>query len=113
MDLGAGKHISLTERVHLEFRTELFNIFNHPEYEQQQSDSSDVAQSDIKFAQGTGSCYRLDSAGNPNCGKLATNLGTRHYREGPGASAHHKLESARHKPTVQFDGPLSVHRKGS
>jgi len=32
MDLGLGKHISLTERAKLEFRSEFFNIFNHPQY---------------------------------------------------------------------------------
>lgn len=32
MDLGLGKHISLTERASLEFRSEFFNIFNHPQY---------------------------------------------------------------------------------
>ena len=31
MDLGAGKHIPLTERASLEFRSEFFNIFNHPQ----------------------------------------------------------------------------------
>ena len=31
MDLGLGKHISLTERASLEFRSEFFNIFNHPQ----------------------------------------------------------------------------------
>jgi len=40
MDVGAGRHISLTERVHLEFRAEFFNIFNHPQYGQPQSDFS-------------------------------------------------------------------------
>ena len=40
MDFGVGKHISLTERVHLQFRTEFFNIFNHPQYGQPQSDFS-------------------------------------------------------------------------
>ena len=32
MDMGIGKHMPLTERVRLEFRTEFFNIFNHPQY---------------------------------------------------------------------------------
>ncbi|HET6176375.1 MAG TPA: carboxypeptidase regulatory-like domain-containing protein [Candidatus Sulfotelmatobacter sp.] len=32
VDMGIGKHIPLTERVGLEFRTEFFNIFNHPQY---------------------------------------------------------------------------------
>lgn len=32
MDFGLGKHISLTERAKLEFRSEFFNIFNHPQY---------------------------------------------------------------------------------
>jgi hypothetical protein len=38
MDFGIGKHIPLTERVKLEFRTEFFNIFNHPQYGLPQSD---------------------------------------------------------------------------
>jgi hypothetical protein len=32
IDLGLAKSISLSERAHLEFRTEYFNIFNHPQY---------------------------------------------------------------------------------
>lgn len=40
MDMGIGKHIPVTERVELEFRTEFFNIFNHPQYGQPQSDFS-------------------------------------------------------------------------
>jgi hypothetical protein len=32
IDMGIGKHIPVTERVHLEFRGEFFNIFNHPQY---------------------------------------------------------------------------------
>jgi Carboxypeptidase regulatory-like domain/TonB dependent receptor len=31
MDLGLSKHISLTEHAGLEFRSEFFNIFNHPQ----------------------------------------------------------------------------------
>ena len=31
VDLGVGKHIPLTERASLEFRSEFFNIFNHPQ----------------------------------------------------------------------------------
>jgi TonB dependent receptor len=31
VDLGLGKHVLLTERVSLEFRSEFFNIFNHPQ----------------------------------------------------------------------------------
>jgi hypothetical protein len=38
--VGLGKHISLTERVNLEFRAEFFNIFNHPQHGQPQSDFS-------------------------------------------------------------------------
>ena len=30
-DLGLGKHIPLTERASLEFRSEFFNVFNHPQ----------------------------------------------------------------------------------
>jgi hypothetical protein len=40
IDMGLGKHISLTERVNLEFRAEFFNIFNHPQYGQPQADFS-------------------------------------------------------------------------
>ena len=40
LDLGLGKHIPLTERLRLEFRTELFNLFNHPQYGQPQADFS-------------------------------------------------------------------------
>jgi hypothetical protein len=32
IDLGVGKQIPLSERAHLEFRSEFFNIFNHPQY---------------------------------------------------------------------------------
>jgi len=32
MDLGLGKRIVLSERLRLDFRTEFFNIFNHPQY---------------------------------------------------------------------------------
>jgi hypothetical protein len=32
MDLGAAKRIQLGERGWLEFRSEFFNIFNHPQY---------------------------------------------------------------------------------
>jgi len=32
IDMGIGKHIPLTERVRLDFRSEFFNIFNHPQY---------------------------------------------------------------------------------
>jgi hypothetical protein len=31
MDIGLAKHILLTERASLEFRSEFFNIFNHPQ----------------------------------------------------------------------------------
>jgi hypothetical protein len=31
LDLGIAKHFSLTERASLEFRSEFFNIFNHPQ----------------------------------------------------------------------------------
>ena len=32
IDLGAAKRITLTERARLQFRSEFFNIFNHPQY---------------------------------------------------------------------------------
>jgi len=40
MDLGLAKHIPVTEQLQLEFRTEFFNIFNHPQYGLPQSDIS-------------------------------------------------------------------------
>jgi hypothetical protein len=38
MDLGIGKRVNLTERANLQFRTEFFNIFNHPQYGLPQAD---------------------------------------------------------------------------
>ena len=38
IDLGVAKSILLGERAHLEFRSEFFNIFNHPQYGQPQAD---------------------------------------------------------------------------
>ncbi len=32
IDMGMAKQIPFTERVNLQFRTEVFNIFNHPQY---------------------------------------------------------------------------------
>lgn len=40
VDAGLGKHISFSERVHLQFRAEVFNIFNHPQYAAPQADFS-------------------------------------------------------------------------
>jgi hypothetical protein len=40
MDLGLGKRIPVTERVAVEFRSEFFNIFNHPQYGPPGSDVS-------------------------------------------------------------------------
>jgi len=40
IDMGIGKHVSLTERAQLEFRAEFFNIFNHPQYGLPQADFS-------------------------------------------------------------------------
>jgi len=37
MDLGADKKFILTERSQLEFRSEFFNVFNHPQLGQPQS----------------------------------------------------------------------------
>jgi hypothetical protein len=37
IDFGASKSISLSEQAHLEFRSEFFNIFNHPQYGAPQS----------------------------------------------------------------------------
>jgi hypothetical protein len=37
VDLGLAKRISLAERASLEFRSEFFNIFNHPQLGQPQS----------------------------------------------------------------------------
>jgi Carboxypeptidase regulatory-like domain/TonB dependent receptor len=39
-DLGLAKRIDLAERAQLQFRAEVFNIFNHPQYGQPQSDFS-------------------------------------------------------------------------
>jgi hypothetical protein len=33
LDLGIQKHFSLTERFRLQFRTEMFNAFNHPNFD--------------------------------------------------------------------------------
>ncbi|GBC83579.1 hypothetical protein HRbin10_02729 [bacterium HR10] len=33
MDMGLIKKFQLTERVRLDFRTEFFNVFNHPNFE--------------------------------------------------------------------------------
>jgi hypothetical protein len=40
VDTGLGKRISLSERVHLQFRAEVFNVFNHPQYAAPQADFS-------------------------------------------------------------------------
>jgi Carboxypeptidase regulatory-like domain len=32
MDMGLGKQIPLSEQARLQFRTEVFNVFNHPQY---------------------------------------------------------------------------------
>ena len=40
IDMGIGKRIPVTERMQLEFRTEFFNIFNHPQYGQPLADFS-------------------------------------------------------------------------
>jgi hypothetical protein len=37
VDLGIGKRFSFTERASLEFRSEFFNVFNHPQFGQPQS----------------------------------------------------------------------------
>jgi Carboxypeptidase regulatory-like domain len=39
-DLGLGKHITITERVQLQFRAEMFNIFNRAQYASPQADIS-------------------------------------------------------------------------
>ena len=40
VDMGIGKHLQLTERLQLQFRTEVFNIFNHPQYGSPQANLS-------------------------------------------------------------------------
>ena len=40
IDMGLGKQLLVNERVRLQFRAEFFNIFNHPQYGQPQSDFS-------------------------------------------------------------------------
>ena len=37
IDLGAGKTFTLTERAQVEFRSEFYNIFNHPQLGQPQA----------------------------------------------------------------------------
>jgi len=32
MDAGVSKRILFTERIQLQFRADVFNIFNHPQY---------------------------------------------------------------------------------
>ncbi|HWC20228.1 MAG TPA: hypothetical protein VG498_24650, partial [Terriglobales bacterium] len=43
VDTGVGKRISISERVHLQLRAEVFNIFNHPQYAAPQADLSSGA----------------------------------------------------------------------
>jgi len=40
VDTGLGKRIAVSERVHLQFRAEVFNIFNHPQYAAPQANLS-------------------------------------------------------------------------
>jgi hypothetical protein len=40
IDVGLAKHILVTERTQLEFRSELFNVMNHPQYGLPQADFS-------------------------------------------------------------------------
>jgi hypothetical protein len=40
VDLGLGRQISLTERTHIDFRAEAFNILNRPQYGAPQADFS-------------------------------------------------------------------------
>jgi len=40
MDFGVGKRMPISERVQLQFRAEVFNIFNHPQYGLPQADFS-------------------------------------------------------------------------
>jgi hypothetical protein len=56
IDMGIGKRIPLTERVGLEFRTEVFNIFNHPQYGSPQANIS---------AQGFGSIIQTVNTTTP------------------------------------------------
>jgi hypothetical protein len=39
-DLGLEKRVALTEGLRIDFRTEFFNIFNHPQYGLPQADLS-------------------------------------------------------------------------
>lgn len=39
-DVGLGKQIPITERIHVDFRAEAFNILNHPQYGAPQADFS-------------------------------------------------------------------------
>lgn len=40
IDMGLGKNLIATERLRIQFRTEVFNIFNHPQYGSPQADFS-------------------------------------------------------------------------
>jgi hypothetical protein len=40
VDMGMGKYLLSTERLRLQFRAEVFNIFNHPQYGAPQADIS-------------------------------------------------------------------------
>src|SRR5207245_9032186 len=40
LDLGIGKRFELTERLNLQFRAELFNVLNHPNFDNPRDASS-------------------------------------------------------------------------
>jgi hypothetical protein len=40
LDTGIGKYLLSSERFRLQFRAELFNVFNHPQYAAPQADFS-------------------------------------------------------------------------
>ena len=58
-DLGLGKTFSFNERVHMQFRVETFNTFNHPQYSTPDSSCS------INLGPGQGSVCAPFDPSNP------------------------------------------------
>jgi hypothetical protein len=55
-DMSVFKNIQLTEKQHLEFRTEFFNIFNHPQFSNPNSGLNNLSQ----FGQTTSTLSTLE-----------------------------------------------------
>jgi hypothetical protein len=68
IDLSLQKHISVTERIKLDFRAEFFNVLNHPNF-----GLPDNFQQDGDPAQG-GSFGVISNAADPRIGQLALKL---------------------------------------